>query len=65
MLAIGRALLTNGRLLLLDEPSEGLAPLIVREIGRVRAAAQGGAGCPFCSSSRTITSRCAWPTAST
>jgi branched-chain amino acid transport system ATP-binding protein len=34
MLAIGRALLTNGRVLLLDEPSEGLAPLVVREIGR-------------------------------
>jgi branched-chain amino acid transport system ATP-binding protein len=35
MLAIARALLTNGRLVLLDEPSEGLAPLIVREIGAV------------------------------
>ena len=35
MLAIARALLTNGRLVLLDEPSEGLAPLIVREIGAI------------------------------
>ena len=35
MLAVGRALLTNGRALLLDEPSEGLAPLVVREIGRI------------------------------
>jgi branched-chain amino acid transport system ATP-binding protein len=35
MLAIGRALLTNSRLILLDEPSEGLAPMVVREIGRI------------------------------
>ena len=35
MLAVGRALLTNGRVLLLDEPSEGLAPRIVQEVGRI------------------------------
>jgi branched-chain amino acid transport system ATP-binding protein len=34
MLAIGRALMGNTRVLLLDEPSEGLAPLIVAEVGR-------------------------------
>ena len=35
MLVIARALMTNPKLILMDEPSEGLAPLIVAEIGKI------------------------------
>jgi branched-chain amino acid transport system ATP-binding protein len=43
MLAIGRALLLNPKLLILDEPSEGLAPRIVEElVETIRQLAQGG-----------------------
>jgi branched-chain amino acid transport system ATP-binding protein len=38
MLSIGRALMTNPRLLILDEATEGLAPLIAREIWRILSA---------------------------
>jgi branched-chain amino acid transport system ATP-binding protein len=40
MLAISRTLMLNPKLLLLDEPSQGLAPLIVQEVFRIVAAAR-------------------------
>jgi branched-chain amino acid transport system ATP-binding protein len=41
MLTIARTLMTNPRLLLLDEPSEGLAPVVVRALGDAIAALKG------------------------
>ena len=35
MLTIARALMTNPNMLIMDEPSEGLAPLVVREISKI------------------------------
>ena len=42
MLTISRALMTNPELILMDEPSEGLAPLIVQEIAQIIGELNGG-----------------------
>jgi hypothetical protein len=64
MLAVGRALMAKPKLLMLDEPSLGLAPLIVREIFRIIASC-AAAACRSCWSSRTPAPRCRWPTTPT
>ena len=63
MLAIGRALLTNPKLLIMDEPSEGLAPTVIE--GLIETFRQlEEEGLPSSSSSRTSVSRQRSPSAS-
>ena len=58
MLTIGRALMTNPDLLILDEATEGLAPLIAREIWAIIATLRATPASPRSSSTR-ISPRCA------
>ena len=66
MLAVARILRTGARLLLLDEISEGLAPVIVQKLARDDRALLQGQGLHHRAwSSRTSASPRRWPTAST
>ena len=57
MLVVGRALMARPRVLLLDEPSLGLAPLVARQILDLVRRLFDRAGWPSCSSSRTPRAR--------
>ncbi len=60
-LAIARALVTKPRLLVLDEPTEGIQPSIIKDIGRVIALLRSAARWPSCWSSSISISPRNWP----
>ena len=65
MVAIGRALMARPRVLLLDEPSMGLAPMIIQQIFRIISEINKPPASRSCWSSRTPSRRCPAPTART
>ncbi len=65
MLAIGRALMARPRLILMDEPSMGLSPLLVKEVFSIIRQINRISASPSCSSSRMPAPPCRWPIAAT
>ena len=65
MLAIGRALMSKPKFLMLDEPSLGLAPLLVKTIFEKSSRSTASAASRFCWWNRTRTSRWKFPTSAT
>ena len=59
-LAIARALVTKPKLLVLDEPTEGIQPSIIKDIGRVIALLRSRAKWPSCWSSNITISLGSW-----
>ena len=65
MLAMGRALMARPKVLLLDEPSMGLSPIMVDKIFEVVDDIHRAGRRRSCWSSRTPAARCSSPTAAT
>ncbi len=63
-LAIGRALVTRPKVLVLDEPTEGIQPSIIKDIGRALQFLRDEKGMTICWSSNTWTSAAKLPTTS-